>query len=487
MKSTFQNFVFGVLLLSVLVLLMSIISKKGITGNGHGLNQNTHTNGANNVSFWLTKGDESVLLKRQSINLAFGTSSNNYSTITVDTTQTFQSIDGFGYTLTGASAYLVNHLSTATRDALLKELFGNDSASISVSYLRISIGSSDLDTAVFSYDDVPAGQTHTNLQHFSLAPDQPNLIPVLKEILAINPNIKILGSPWSPPAWMKDNHSTVGGSLLPQYYKVYANYFVKYIESMKAQGITIDAITPQNEPLNPDNNPSLYMTAKQQDSFIRYNLGPAFQTANLTTKILLYDHNCDHPEYPISILDNAATREFVDGSAFHLYNGEISALTAVHNAYPSKNLYFTEQYTASNSVFRDELKWHLKNVIIGSMRNWSRNALEWNLANDTAFGMHTPGGCTTCKGALTINGNSITRNVSYYIIAHASKFVPAGSVRVGSNLVSNLYNVAFKTPSRKKVLIVENDGNSTETFNISFNGKWITASLDAGAVGTYIW
>jgi glucosylceramidase len=487
MKTIFQNFVFGVLLLSALVLLMSIISKKSITGTGHGLNQNIHANAANDVSLWLTKGDESVLLQKQNINLVFGTTSNNYSTITVDTTQTFQSIDGFGYALTGASAYLINHLTAATRDALLKELFGNDSTSISVSYLRISIGSSDLDTVVFSYDDMPTGQTDTNLQHFSLAPDQPNLIPVLKEILAINPNIKILGSPWSPPAWMKDNHSTVGGSLLPQYYKVYANYFVKYIESMKAQGITIDAITPQNEPLNPDNNPSLYMTAKQQDSFIRYNLGPAFQTANLTTKILLYDHNCDHPEYPISILDNAATREFVDGSAFHLYNGEISALTAVHNAYPSKNLYFTEQYTASNSVFRDELKWHLKNVIIGSMRNWSRNALEWNLANDTAFGMHTPGGCTTCKGALTINGNSITRNVSYYIIAHASKFVPAGSVRVGSNLVSNLYNVAFKTPSRKKVLIVENDGNSTETFNISFNGKWITASLDAGAVGTYIW
>src|SRR6478752_5518718 len=190
MKSIFQNFVFGVLLLSALVLLMSII--------GPGSNQNTHTNGPTDVSFWLTKGDESVLLQKQNINLVFGTNANNDSTITVDTTQTFQSIDGFGYALTGASAYLVNHLSTATRDALLKELFGNDSASISVSYFRISIGSSDLDTVVFSYDDMPAGQTDASLQHFSLAPDKPNLIPVLKQILAINPNIKILGSPWSP-------------------------------------------------------------------------------------------------------------------------------------------------------------------------------------------------------------------------------------------------------------------------------------------------
>src|SRR5262249_139644 len=141
----------------------------------------------------------------------------------------------------------------------------------------------------------------------------------------------------------------------------------------------------------------------------------------------------------------------------------------------------------SNSVFKDELKWHLKNVIIGSMRNWSRNALEWNLASDPAFAMHTPGGCTTCKGALTINGNSVARNVSYYIVAHASKFVPAGSVRIGCNLVSNLYNVAFKTPTGAKVLIVENDGNSSETFNISFNGKLITTSLSGGAVGTYVW
>jgi glucosylceramidase len=256
---------------------------------------------------------------------------------------------------------------------------------------------------------------------------------------------------------------------------------------MKAAGITIDAITPQNEPLNPDNNPSLYMTAMQQDSFIRYHLGPAFQSNNITTKIILYDHNCDHPEYPTSILDDAATRSFVDGSAFHLYAGDISALTTVHNAYPSKNLYFTEQYTSSEGNFGDDLKWAVKNVVIGSMRNWSRNALEWNLANDPAFSMHTPGGCTTCKGALTINGNSVTRNVSYYIIAHASKFVPAGSVRINSNIAGNLYNAAFKTPSGKKVLIVENDGHSPQNFNIAFNGKLVTTALPAGAVGTYVW
>ena len=496
MKSILKSFLHQSVLLFVSVAICTSCNK--ITGGNqiaeNSVAENASKNaGAENaltatdVSFWLTKGDQSVLLQKQNVSLVFGTVSNRYSTITADTTQTFQSIDGFGYTLTGASAYLINHMSTANRDALLREIFANDTNSISVSYLRVSIGASDLSLNVFSYDDMPAGQTDVNLQNFSLAPDQTDIIPVLKLILAINPNIKIFGSPWSPPAWMKDNGSSVGGSLLPQYYNVYANYFVKYIQGMKAQGITIDAITPQNEPLNPNNNPSLSMTAAQQNSFVRYNLGPAFQTNNITTKIILYDHNCDHPEYPISILDDASTRPFVDGSAFHLYAGNISALTTVHNAYPSKNVYFTEQFTASNGNFGNDLKWHLKNVVVGSMRNWSRNALEWNLANDPGFSMHTPGGCTTCKGALTINGNSVTRNVAYYIIAHASRFLPAGSVRIGSNLVGSLNNVAFKTPAGDKVLIVENDGHSSQNFNIAFNGKWVTSSLPAGAVGTYIW
>jgi len=482
MKHIIRNFFLGVLLIFSVVA-MSTTCKKVATQ----VNKQDDAAASGDVSLWLTKGDQSVLLQKQNVNLTFGTKSNHYSTITVDTTQTFQTIDGFGYTLTGASAYLINHMSTATRDVLLRELFANDSSSISISYLRVSIGSSDLNTSVFSYDDMPAGQTDVNLQNFSLAPDQTDLIPVLKLILAINPNIKILGSPWSPPAWMKSNGSTIGGSLLTQYYGVYANYFVKYIQGMKAQGITIDAITPQNEPLNPNNNPSLYMTAIQQDSFIRYNLGPTFQANNISTKIILYDHNCDHPEYPTSILDNASTRPVVDGSAFHLYAGDISALTTVHNAYPSKNLYFTEQYTASNGNFGNDLKWSVKNVVIGSMRNWSRNALEWNLANDPTYSMHTPGGCTTCKGALTIHGNSVSRNVSYYIVDHASKFVPAGSVRINSNIAGSFYNAAFKTPSGKKVLIVENDGHSSQNFNIAFNGKWITTSLPAGAVGTYVW
>lgn len=440
----------------------------------------------NNVDFWLTKADQTVLLAKQTGTLGFATISNQNSTITVDSTLGFQTIDGFGYTLTGGSAQLINTLPTAQRDALLRELFTTEADGIGVSYLRISIGASDLNQTVFTYDDIPAGQTDINLQSFSLNPDKTDLIALLKQIVSINPSIKIIAAPWTAPVWMKTNNNSVAGKLRPEYYGVYANYFVKYLQAMKTEGISIDAVTPQNEPLNPYNNPSLEMSATEQADFIKNNLGPAFKAANINTKIIIYDHNADRPDYPLAILGDASARQYIDGSAFHLYAGDISALSQVHNAYADKNIYFTEQYTPATGSFGGDLSWHLNNLIIGATRNWSRNVLEWNLANDPNFGPHTIGGCTTCKGALTI-GFSITRNVSYYIIAHASKFVPAGSYRVDSNVPNNLPNVAFVTPSGKKVLIVLNTSGSFQSFNIKFKDKAVITGLEGGAVGTFVW
>lgn len=230
----------------------------------------------------------------------------------------------------------------------------------------------------------------------------------------------------------------------------------------------------------------MVMTAEEQADFIKNDLGPAFKKAGINTKTIIYDHNCDRPDYPLTILNDPEARKYVAGSAFHLYAGDISALSKVHNAYPDKNVYFTEQWTSGNGNFAGDLKWHVKNLIIGATRNWSKNVLEWNLASDPDYQPHTLGGCTTCMGALTI-GSDITRNVSYYIIASASKFVRPGAVRVASNITGNLQNVAFQNTDGTKVLIVLNDGNSSQKFNIKFNGKMVTASLDGGAVGTYIW
>ncbi len=440
----------------------------------------------NTVQYWVTKPDQSLLLKQQK-NLSFGTITNNDPVITIQPDSVYQTIDGFGFALTGGSATLINKLSPTTNDVLLNELFSRTGNSIGISYLRISIGASDLDPVVFSYDDLPAGETDPDMKKFSIAKDKIDLIPVLKKILAINPKIKILGSPWSPPEWMKDNKNSKGGILLPEHYESYALYFVKYVQQMKANGIVIDAVTVQNEPENPKNNPSLSMDAAQQLVFVRDHLGPAFKKAGIKTKIILFDHNCDHPEYPISILNDSVARKYIDGSAFHLYVGEVEAMSAVHNAHPDKNVYFTEQWTGSKGSFDGDLQWAVKNVIIGTTRNWSRNALEWNLANDPEFNPHTPGGCTECKGALTIDKNNIKRNVSYYIIAHASKFVTAGSVRIGSNVSNNLSNVAFRTPSGKIVLIVLNDNKTATTFNISCKGKQVAANLSAGAVATFTW
>ncbi len=221
-------------------------------------------------------------------------------------------------------------------------------------------------------------------------------------------------------------------------------------------------------------------------SFIRDYLGPALGREGLGTKLIIWDHNGDKRDYPISILNDSVARQYVNGSALPLYRGDITALSQVKNSHPDKAVYFTEQYTSSEGNFGDDLKWHLKNLVIGAARNWSQTVLERNLANDEQSGPHTEGGCKTCLGAITI-GNTVTRNVSYYIIAHASKFVPPGSVRIGSNASEKLHNVAFITPRGKKVLIVLNEALETVAFNISCDGKIVNTSLGSGCVGTYIW
>ncbi len=440
------------------------------------------------VEMWLTNADKSSLFAKSGYVNFSDDLDKNLPVIKIDSTQQFQSIDGFGYALTGGSADVIRtKLNEADRDQLIKELFSIEGNNIGVSYLRVSIGASDLDDHVFTYDDLPSGQTDPDLLHFTLKEDQENLIPLLKKILAINPDIKIMASPWTAPSWMKTNNLPKGGSLKLEFYPAYAKYFVKYIQEMAKEGISIEAITIQNEPENPKNTPSLVMTAEEQRDFIKGHLGPAFEAAGIKTKIILFDHNCDHPQYPITILNDANAKKYVDGSAFHMYVGEIDAMSTVHAAHPDKNLYFTEQWTWSKGEFAGDLRWHVRTLIVGATRNWSRNVLEWNLASDQNFDPHTDdGGCTECMGALTV-GSSVTRNVSYYIIAHAAKFVRPGSVRIDTNIPDGLPNVAFKTPDGKKVLIVVNDTDIPKSFGIEFANKKTAVRLKGGSVATYVW
>ncbi|GAB3669446.1 glucosylceramidase [Hymenobacter agri] len=441
--------------------------------------------GPSQVAFWLTNTDRTALFARQRNVLNFGPTTNSFPTITLDTTRTYQTIDGFGYTLTGGSATVINRMSSSSRADLLRELFATDSTWLGVSYLRLSIGASDLSDRVFSYDDVPGD---VSLAQFSLAPDRTDLLPVLKQILAINPNIKLMGSPWSAPLWMKSNGAAKGGTLLPQYYDAYARYFVKYVQQMAAEGITIDAVTLQNEPLNPYNEPSMLMSAAEQASFIKNNIGPAFAAAGLSTKIIAYDHNPDQPNYPLAVLNDAAARPYVEGSAFHNYGGSLeNALNQVHSAYPSKGVYFTEFWTQAPGNLLTDFPNHMRELEIGATRNWAKNVLEWNLASDATYGPRTAGGCTDCLGAVTVSGSSVTRNPAYYTVAHASKFVRPGSVRVDTNAPTNLPNVAFRTPAGKKVLLVLNTSTSPLQFNIEYKGKTVATALASNSAGTYVW
>lgn len=408
--------------------------------------------------------------------------------ITLDTAKQYQSMDGFGFTLNGGSALHLQRMQPAARKDILAELFDPNGTGIRVNYLRISVGASDLDEYPWSYADLPPGTTDEELNSFSLAYDTLYLIPTLREILAFNPDLKIMGSPWSPPAWMKDNQDTRGGSLLPKYYPAYAAYFVKYIKGMEAAGIPIDAITVQNEPLHPGNNPSLLMLAEEQALFVKEHLGPAFAAQNIKTKIIIYDHNADRPDYPISILNDPAAARYIDGAAFHLYGGTVDAISSVHRAHPDKNLYFTEQWIGAPGNFAEDFSWHTENLIIGAPRNWCKTVLEWNLAADENQWPHTDrGGCDRCLGAITISGDEVVRNPAYYIVGQAAKFVPAGSVRIGSNLTPSVVNVAYVTPAGETVVIVQNTGEEPTRVRTQRGEESIDFSMEGREVITLVW
>jgi glucosylceramidase len=433
------------------------------------------------VNIWLTTSDQSQELAPQ-LPASFTTDAGGSTpTITVDDNTTFQVMDGFGYTFTEGSAELINSMSTTQQNALLNDIY-NPTTGIGCSIIRLSIGASDLSSSVYSYDD--QSSPDLNMNYFSLAgPDLTYLIPLLKKVLLINPNIQIIAVPWSAPSWMKSNDYSSGGSLNSGDYSAYATYFVKYLQAMQAQGINIWAITPQNEPENTANNPSMSMTSDEETNFINNYLGPAVRSAGFTAKIIAYDHNCDDTAYPIAVLNNST---YAEGASFHLYAGDISALSTVHNA-TGKNVYFTEQFTSTTGNFGGDLSWHVQNVVIGSAENWSKVILEWNLAIDPNGNPHTNNGCSDCLGAVTVNNSTTyTRNVAYYIISHVSKFVHPGAVRISSNNANSILSAAFKNLDGTIAVVALNTGSSS-TFKIKWGTQSFTYNLAGGAVASFVW
>lgn len=448
----------------------------------------------NEVNVWLTTANlQTHLAQQESIPLLAGNGSDPIQ-ITVNENQTDQQITGFGASLTDGSAWLIyNKMSKSQRDNLMESLF-SPTRGIGLDFLRQPMGASDLTTPAsgeYSYDDMPAGQTDPQLTHFSIAHDEAYIIPLLKQALQINPNLKIMVTPWSPPGWMKSTDSMEGGTLNSDAYGPYASYFVKFIQAYEAQGIPIYAVTVQNEPLyQPVGYPGMSFPPDQEANFIANYLAPAFAANDITTKILGYDHNWDTPSYPTTLLSDANTNAVLAGTAWHCYAGTVEAQTQVYDADPTKDTYETEcaggQWEKNNGLPGTA------NLVIGAIRNWSQSIVRWGIALDPNGepNLGTGASCTQCRGVVTIDQNTgdVTYNGDYYGLGQTSKFLLPGAHHIDSSAGSNqVSDVAFKNPDGSKVLVVYNAATSRQRFDVQWGGQWFSYSLPAGAVATFKW
>ncbi|HEY8686683.1 MAG TPA: glycoside hydrolase family 30 beta sandwich domain-containing protein [Chloroflexota bacterium] len=440
---------------------------------------------------WITTADQSRLLSRQPDVLIKSGPDASSVVIDVDEGTSYQEIVGFGAAMTDASAYLIQHKLGAQRDAILHELFGRNPG-LGLSFVRVPMGASDFSTHDYSYDDMPAGQTDSALAHFSLDEDRTDKLPALKAALAINPQLKLVGSPWSPPGWMKTTGSLIQGTLRRQFYDSFAEYFRKFVEGYLAEGVPIFAVTLQNEPAyEPKDYPGMRLDPPARAEVIGRHVGPLFATTGVQALILDWDHNWDLPSSPLAVLADSAARKYVNAVAWHCYAGDVNVQDNVHAAYPAKDAYFTECSGGGWApVWADNLKFFVGKLIIGSTRGWAKGVALWNLALDENAGPHL-GGCGNCRGVITINSSTgvVTRNVEYYALGHASHFVRPGAHRIASTTnVGGLQSVAFRNADDgSKVLIVLNTALAEVSFAVHFAGKSILYALPAGAVVTLRW
>lgn len=366
----------------------------------------------------------------------------------------YQSIDGFGFALTYSSCYNLLKMTKEARTELLKRTYSMTEG-YGVSYARISLGCNDFSSTEYSLCD-EKGPDDDILKNFRLYSDETDyVIPILKEVLAINPDLKVIAAPWTSPKWMKckstsdrtAHNSWTDGHLNPTYYQAYADYFVKFIEAFQAEGINIYAVSPQNEPLNPGNCASLYMPWNEQASFVQ-RLAPAFYKAGLNTKIYLFDHNynydnkADQQQYPAKIYKVYENKNFdgmnlIVGAAYHNYGGSSDELNNIHDLYPDKELIFTEASIGTWNNGRNldsSLADNMLNIGLYTTLKHCRAAMVWNFMLDMNRGPNLDGGCQTCYGAIDIANDyqSYTLNSHYYTICHMSAVVRPGAVRINT-------------------------------------------------------
>jgi glucosylceramidase len=438
------------------------------------------------VQVWLTTIDQRHLLERQP-DLAWSRAARNSGHfIKVDARGRHQRMDGFGASITDSSAFLLQkRLAPNARAEVMRDLFGRDG--IHVSMVRQPMGSCDYSMNLRTYDDEPGD---TSLTKFSIERDKHYILPSLREALSVNPELKVMATPWSAPGWMKSSGSIIGGGLKPEYEQVYADYFARFLEAYRDQGVPVFAITLQNEPLfTPTNYPGGALPASEAADFVK-KLGPTLQEHHLNPSILIYDHNWDHPEYPLQVLDDPEAARWVSGVAWHGYGGSPTAMARVLAAHPDKRAYFTESsggewVPAFHDAFMDQI-----GHVISTARNGSSSLMWWNLALDPEHGPCILGDESTCRGLITIDQKTgrVEKNLDYYTLGHISKLVEPGATRVDSvSFDGDLEDVAFQNPDGSTVLIVSNRLKKPQVFAVQEGGRSLTYTLPTEAAATLKW
>lgn len=414
-------------------------------------------------------------------------------TIHLNDTIAFQLMDGFGASLTDSSAHLImTAMSAHQRDTLMRDLFDPEEG-IGLSFLRQSMGSSDFRLSDYTYDDMPAGQRDPNLSHFSIHHDYAEIIPLLKQARQLNPDLFIMASPWSAPAWMKTSGSLFHGTLIDsdEIYETYAEYFVRFLLAYQTEGLPIDAVTLQNEPYyEPYSYPGMRMEPADQIR-LAIALGKKLAANTLATRILCWDHNWDNPNYPITVLNHPEAKSYIAGTAFHAYAGNVFAQMTVFNAHPDRDIYFTECSGGDWATgFYDNLKWDTSTLLVGAIRNRAKTVAKWNLALDPSHGPKISGGCSDCRGVVTIDPNGIvTREEEYYALGHASKFVRRGARHIDSTLNpgNSIENVAFLNPDGSRVIVVLNPNAFRQNVQIESKGRSFFYPLPGQSLTTFHW
>ncbi|QLE01268.1 glucan endo-1,6-beta-glucosidase [Galbibacter sp. BG1] len=445
------------------------------------------------VSVVLTTVDQSSLLKEIPEKLPVMTgNSESGLVIDLDESQTAQTIEGFGAALTGSSAYLLHN-----NDSALEMLFGD--SGIKLGYVRLTMGASDFNkNKSYSYNETTEVED-LDLDNFSIEEDKINdnpLIPVAKAILAKNAAIKFMSSPWTAPTWMKNNRAFNGGNLKTEYRDVYADYFVKYLNAYKSEGININSLTVQNEPLYETSSyPTMKMSAMQQADFIGDFLGPKLKASGLNTKIIAYDHNfteSEDPDYPLTVLGDVQASKHTNAVAYHAYGGKPEDIARLTNAFPDSEIYFTEQsgIETDQTTFKGEIDYFMKNVFAGTLRRGAKAVLLWNLALNENNGPQN-GGCDICTGVLKItSGGTITKNPEYYILGHFSKYVNPGAKVIPTNALPGIIeNVGFVNPDGSKVVVAYNasGASGSQKIAVKTSDGFFEYNLPQGGLVTFKW